>query len=337
MGADAELLGGTAIKPKGWDRTGLEAFRYFLYDPDTGAILSRTPESWAKITAFYLVYYACLSAFWLACLNIFFLTLPDNGPKWTLEKSIVSNNPGVGVRPYNNDLRIDSSMFVFYSQEKQDKDYRRDSIGEGDKNMDYAIRTDKVLAPYNKTYGLKECTNATNTVKGKCIFELKNLGDKCSTYPYNYFTNEGEKTMSPCIYLKLNKIYNWEPKPIKVAELEAPKYDHMPARVKDLIKADNTNVYMDCQGRNPADKETVKFTYHPANQGIPMKYFPFTVGASSEAYHAPMVAVQVESKTGQMVHVECKAWYAKTDEEDGLVEHNSKDKIGLAQFELLVR
>jgi len=140
MGADADLLGGTAIKPKGWDRTGLEAFKYFLYDPDTGAILSRTPESWAKITAFYLVYYACLSAFWLACLNIFFLTLPDNGPKWTLEKSIVSNNPGVGVRPYNNDKRIDSSMFVFYSQEEIDNDYKRKSKGEGDKNMDYAIR-----------------------------------------------------------------------------------------------------------------------------------------------------------------------------------------------------
>ena len=37
----AQALGGTAIKPVGWDRTGWEAFKYMLYDPSTGAILTR--------------------------------------------------------------------------------------------------------------------------------------------------------------------------------------------------------------------------------------------------------------------------------------------------------
>merc|ERR1712001_456737 len=79
-----EMLGAVAIKPPGWDRTGLEAFRYFLYDPDNGTILSRTPKSWALITIFYCIYYSCLAAFWYVCLLIFFSTLPDAelGPKW---------------------------------------------------------------------------------------------------------------------------------------------------------------------------------------------------------------------------------------------------------------
>ena len=94
--AAPENLGGTAIKPVGWDRTGLEAFKYLLYNPDTGEVLTRTPLSWLKITAFYIVYYSCLAAFWVGCLNIFFLTLPENqmGPKWTMDQSIIGTNPG---------------------------------------------------------------------------------------------------------------------------------------------------------------------------------------------------------------------------------------------------
>merc|ERR1712223_1879114 len=88
MGDDAKLqeiqkLGGTAIKPVGWDRTGWEAFQYMLWNPDTGEVLTRTPLSWLKITVFYCIYYSCLAGFWIACMNIFFATLPENmdGPK----------------------------------------------------------------------------------------------------------------------------------------------------------------------------------------------------------------------------------------------------------------
>merc|ERR1712013_902591 len=74
---------GTAIKPEGWDRTGMEAFKFFLYNPTTGEILSRTPLSWFKITAFYIVYYSFLAGFWLACLNVFFpyTAIKSNGTK----------------------------------------------------------------------------------------------------------------------------------------------------------------------------------------------------------------------------------------------------------------
>merc|ERR1711990_588735 len=81
MADDAKLqeiqkLGGTAIKPVGWDRTGWEAFQYMLYNPDTGEILTRTPLSWLKITVFYCIYYSCLAGFWIACLNVFLPRCP---------------------------------------------------------------------------------------------------------------------------------------------------------------------------------------------------------------------------------------------------------------------
>ena len=97
-----DLLGAVAIKPPGWDRTGFEAFRYFLYDPDNGTVLSRTPKSWALITIFYTIYYSCLAAFWYVCLLIFFQTLPDAalGPKWQQEGSLIGINPGKIISLY---------------------------------------------------------------------------------------------------------------------------------------------------------------------------------------------------------------------------------------------
>merc|ERR1711971_634455 len=113
MADDAKLeeiqkLGGTAIKPVGWDRTGWEAFQYMLWNPDTGEILTRTPLSWLKITVFYCIYYCFLAGFWIACLNVFFATLPEahDGPRWLKEDSIIGVNPGVGLRPRNTDSQI---------------------------------------------------------------------------------------------------------------------------------------------------------------------------------------------------------------------------------------
>ena len=37
-----DIVGAAAIKPPGWDRTGWEAFKYFLHDPEQGTILGRS-------------------------------------------------------------------------------------------------------------------------------------------------------------------------------------------------------------------------------------------------------------------------------------------------------
>eukprot|EP00091_Calanus_sinicus_P024948 TRINITY_DN925_c0_g1_i14.p2 TRINITY_DN925_c0_g1~~TRINITY_DN925_c0_g1_i14.p2 ORF type:complete len:103 (-),score=31.43 TRINITY_DN925_c0_g1_i14:979-1287(-) len=87
QGPAPEQLGGTAIKPVGWDRTGMEAFKYLLYNPDTGEVLTRTPLSWLKITVFYTIYYSCLAAFWLAASTSssspFQKTAWDPNGRWT--------------------------------------------------------------------------------------------------------------------------------------------------------------------------------------------------------------------------------------------------------------
>ena len=43
---------------------------------------------------FYLIYYTCLTGYFLAMLFIFYQTLDDNEPKWLQKDGIIGDNPG---------------------------------------------------------------------------------------------------------------------------------------------------------------------------------------------------------------------------------------------------
>jgi len=324
-------LGGTAIKPKGWDRTGFEAFKYMLYNPDTGEVLTRTPLSWLKITVFYCIYYSCLAAFWIACLQIFFLTLHDDKPRWVLKESIIGDNPGVGLRPNTSDKRIDSSLYLFKLEDT--KTTPTTEYGEGDLNVDFATRMQLFLNKYDNTDNLEECSGAFDENNRKnCIFAKSVLGD-CAEYPYG-MTPAGGK-IQPCFFLKLNRIYGFDPKPIPAADLDSNDiYETMPQHLKERVRDGNgeDEVYINCEGRFPADSEgadhqDIGLKYFPDTQAISRKYFPFY---NTPNYHSPLVAVQItNAPIGQLLHIECKAWYKD-------VLHNRKDKLGLTQFEVMV-
>lgn len=331
----SKLLGGTAIKPKGWDRTGMEAFKYFLYNPDTGEVLTRTPLSWLKITGFYILYYCFLAGFWAACLQIFFLNLPsvENGPRWTLDSSMIGMNPGVGLRPAPSDKNIDSQMF--YLKKSSANMTATDEFGEGELNIDYAVRMENYIKKnYQAGDGLEVCqkNELRKEADKACSFDFGVLGD-CGKYPYGY-VNPGQKGfVNPCIFLKFNKIYNWEPVPVNVENIDQEEYSDMTDKLKDIIKKaeDKNQIWLDCKGRFAADKERLDMTFFPPSQGIPIKYFPFR---GRDAYQPPLVAVRLnmnepQSTSGQLIHVQCKAWF------EGVV-HNKRDKMGMTMFEVFL-
>jgi len=347
------LLGGTAIKPVGWDRTGWEAIKYLIWNPETGQVLTRTPLSWLKISVFYCIYYGCLAAFWAAMLNIFFITIPPEHPKWMLEESIIGINPGLGVKPANQDQRIDSGMFILAYEGAEaatsttpTKTKKREE-GEGDKNIDYAYRLNKFLkhGNYDNITGLNKSCNpdvywhhqATEALP--CVFNLDDLGeckpdaenaDAGSKKHFGYVTDGNKDSFpNPCMILKFNRIFNWEPEPIAEADLVLEPYKDMPANLKANIKANNNHVWVECHGRNPADKELLdgNIKYYPKNQGINFKYFPYK--GNKMSYHTPLVAIQIKSTkamVGRLMHIQCKAWFKG-------VKHNKKEKMGMVQFE----
>lgn len=364
-------LGGTAIKPKGWDRTGFEAFRYMIYNPDTGEVLTRTPLSWLLIFVFYLIYYCCLAGFWIGCLNIFFLTLPEDhdGPKWKTQYSIIGENPGLGLRPHNNDKRIDSQMFVL--EKDADSVIPNKKDGEGDTNADYAERLKDFLQIYDDDYLTK---NNLKLAAKYPKFPLSELGTEvgesgsptgCGLYPYGYIKNETEgatTVVAPCIFLKLNSIWDWNPAPITTPDYTNPKMknekeEEEPLPDKLIANMNNKEIFpdgissekqvwVDCEGRYPADKEAFDIEYFPKTRGFPVedlkptaeekeketvkKFFPFTGKLKGEVYQAPLIAIKVTPKVnGQLIHIQCKAFHQN-------VIHSTKDKIGMVQFEVQV-
>merc|ERR1712059_105569 len=147
--------------------------------------------------------------------------------------------------------------------------------------------------------------------------------------------------VKPCIFVKLNAIWDWVPSPYVCSEdPDCPESLSTHLASTAAQDAGDNNVWIDCNGRYAADKEALKdrITYFPASRAIPIKYFPYQgkvknkeTGKIEKAYHSPPVAIQVDPKElGQLVHIECRAYY------DG-VKHVTKTKEGLVQFEVQIK
>lgn len=329
--AKPKLVGATAIKPK--ERHGWEKISYLLYNKDTGEILTRTPKSWLLITIFYIIYYTLLASFWYAMLRLFFLTVPDDHPKYQQAASIIGNNPGVGMKPMQADIKLDSSMI--YLKKDDSKDDPSDD-GETLSNADWAKRYDNYLDRYQNTSGTTEDCSNLDTAKEACRFDTAQLG-ACAQHPFGYLVESGKEVVEPCVMLKINRIFGWTPQKYSEEDLEEAQTldeyypeDQMPSEVAEKIKADGDKIYLDCSGENPFDKETLvgKMKYFPQDAGIPFHYFPYE--HAHRNYHNPMVAVKFSGlNPGVLYHIQCKLW-AKG------VTHLKKERAGLVHFEIFL-
>jgi len=372
------LMGATAIRPP--ERTGAEKYTYILYDPKAGTILTRTPKSWGLIILFYCIYYSCLAAFWLACMKIF-LTIQiqdpsaiDNAkPTWTMDKSIIGVRPGIGMRPLQTYEEVDSGIFdldladVKDEMMKEYEEYKTKNLIDDDEDKyimenylmnvkgskGYAYRALQFFQVYenNKKAGRgKICGPTDLDEKGYrkdgvdfCQFDTASLGP-CNRFPYGY----SKGGFKPCVFVKMNRIMGLKPAPItNTTQDESIKKDSQ--TIVDLLvdnkELSKDNVYINCEGLAPADKEVVKINVFPpsglpdAPSGlakIPLKYFPYSQfmkdGEGRSANESPMIAVQfenLEKANGRLVHVMCKAFF------HGVV-HSKKDKAGLVQFEVFL-
>lgn len=312
------VLGGTAVKPV--ERHGFEALSFFLYDPDRGAIMGRTPLSWAKIFVFYCIYYSCLALFWTAAMMLFLgTTISTLEPRWKLEESIIGKSPALAIRPMPRDELIDSSMIMFNKDQPKDKDGV-----EGWKTWQNRTKIflDEHQQPLKK---YKYCQDLNMNKTDGCLMAFnRDVLEECGK------DNFGYKNGTPCVIIKLNRIFGLEHEYYEKETEDDPFPEDMPRSLADHIKAQDNKqqVWVDCHGENPADQDTMgPLTYYPKTRGFPSTYFPYL---KQVGYMSPLIAVKFEAPMiGALIHMECRAW-AKN------IKYDRMDRVGKAHFELII-
>ncbi|XP_044266272.1 sodium/potassium-transporting ATPase subunit beta-1-like [Tribolium madens] len=292
-------------------RTKWETFKNAIYNPSTKEFLGRTGKSWGQLLTFYFIFYVVLAALFAICMQALLATLDDKEPKWQLERSLIGTNPGLGFRPISE--RTEEGSLIWYDQKNET------AINKWVKLID------KFLDPYLKEQNGKnfercDFDKPANDSK-VCEVNLDKYGDCSRENSYGY------NSSSPCVFLKLNKIFGWVPEYYTNATDEMRKYDADFAKFVETNGADH-QVWVSCQGEKPVDKEnTGGFRYFPS-QGFPSYYFPYK---NVKNYLSPLVAVQVlNTAPNVIISIECRAW-AKN------IKYSSSNlqREGSVRFEIL--
>jgi len=277
-----------------------------------------------KLCGFYLVFYFCLAVFFDVYWIIYFLKFSTEIPTYILDNSILGTNPGLGYRPMPPEWNSESQLISF-----------RHGEGEGEyypwiERLQYHVKD--YLNPdfQNNMPNSEECSEGMHVGNTGNFCKINNTAifqDRC-TPDMGYGFDVGR----PCILIKLNKIYGWEPHVFHVEE-DLP-YD-IPPQIREVISRNiqdrkyhlNYKVWLHCEGQHAADKENLgHVTYYP-HRGFGTEFFPFL---NQERYLAPIVFAAFDNpKRGVLISVECKAWHRG-------VYHDSKEKLGLVHFELMI-
>ncbi|KAK0088506.1 hypothetical protein PV325_011807 [Microctonus aethiopoides] len=303
-----------------YEKPPSQSVKSFIYNPETRAFMGRTFSSWGKIGLFYTIFYGVLAALVAICFWGFFQTIDPRRPKWQLDRSIIGTNPGLGFRPMPSEDNVESTLIWFKGSDRENYKYWVDSL------TTFLEDYKKPGNTPDRGTNIKICDYNSLPNPGQvCVVEVRQW-DHCTQE--NYF---GYHKSSPCVFLKLNKIFGWRP---EFYNTTAGLPDEMPRSLKEHISHLNATdsrqlntIWVSCEGENPADQEHIGPIHYIPRQGFPGFYYPFE---NSQGYLSPLVAVHFERpKTGILINVECKAWARN-------IIHNRHDKLGSVHFELLI-
>jgi len=213
------------------------------------------------------------------------------------ETEIVS--PGLNIHP-----RPDSDGFITFNPRQ------------GDSFINHVETIDNLLNTYiddeNTITMYDECPpgECPEEDEGRlCHYPISKLGAVCTTPGYGY--DKGR----PCIYLSLDKIEGWKPKPFGL--------NQVPEEILDIYRTDF--IPITCHIKRDEEEQTVtmgQMLYHPSN-GLGVEYFPYTDDDNGDeeidvTYQTPLVAVHFPSMPlSSPVQVVCKAWAANIDHKKG--------------------
>ena len=148
----------------------------------------------------------------------------------------------------------------------------------------------------------------------------------------------------PCILVKLNRIFGWQPYPYyDMNEIDA--HPEMPKDLKHHIRqtweencANGTieiqqkcpqlnMIWLHCDGETDPDKENIGSVTYTPFRGFPAYFYPYY---NQLGYLQPIVMVQLKDPTpGVLVNIQCTAW-------SKFIEHDTQKMRGSIHIEFLM-
>ncbi|KAH0557245.1 sodium/potassium-transporting ATPase subunit beta-2-like isoform X1 [Cotesia glomerata] len=296
-------------------KSKIKSFSDFFYNSTEKTVLGKTKKQWGVTGLFYLVFFSGLIVLFSICMVGLMATIRKDKPRWTLDQSLIGSSPGLGFRPISDNPRELALIFYKNNNETQIKTWTR--------------RLDDYLEHYrNRTMlpNRQRCDYKFPKPKegNVCAVDLDTDFGICS--PSNQY---GFNNSSPCVFIKLNKIFDWIPEYYQPSELPSD----MPKKLVDHIKSygnssELNTVWVSCQGEEAEDRESLgPIQYFPKIQGFPGYYYPYK---NIDGYLSPLVAVNFKRPTrNKIINVECRAW-AKN------IIFHQRQKIGMVHFELRI-
>jgi len=251
---------------------------------------------------------------------------------------LIGGNPGIGFRPMpDQDKNVESTLIWINRNEEKNNSFWAKELNRF--FQEHYNKTDQTGTNHPRTcaYGGEKASD-----DHACYLDITSLNAACSKENTNFGYENGEGT--PCVLIKLNKIYGWVPEPYKTEkDLELAKKRGMPAElmrnISRMINESSSNprldtIWVTCEGENPADRENIGPLeyYAPAFkneqfQGIPAFYFPYM---KQDRYKAPFVFVKfTKPQNNVLIQIECKAW-AKN------IVPARQERLGSVHFELMI-
>lgn len=273
------------------DQRGLKAF---LWNPEAKTVLGRTGKSWAQIGVFYVIFYFCLALYFSMLMFIFLRTLEPDTPKYTGADSLLTN-PGLSFVPrtYHDELR----PTIIYDPSNDQS------------SSPYVNSINKLWKAYDpRPSNAVDCQNDGVFRKADdppCLFDLAATNTSCS--PDDRW---GYNTNSPCILLKLNRMFHWRPQPPE-------SFEGLPEGLRSYIFNKSSEDPETALSQNAwvwCESEDVKI--EQLSPGLPLSFFPYHM---QEGYLSPLAPVRLlDLKAGQKVKVDCRVWAKNVEPKVGI-------------------
>eukprot|EP00118_Oscarella_pearsei_P025766 m.308734 g.308734 ORF g.308734 m.308734 type:complete len:308 (+) comp44636_c0_seq1:55-978(+) len=163
------------VRLRRWWRGFKRRVQLIVHNKETGEYLTRTPSSWAKIGAFYFVFYSCLAAIFAICMTVFLVTVPskEDGPRFT---DIIESQVGFGIAPKRDSKKFAVSYDFNGDLDKQERDMD-DSVEKAFLAAGYTATGLHTLfsAPNGSDPDFRVCNGkASGTRSDPCVFVIVN-------------------------------------------------------------------------------------------------------------------------------------------------------------------